>query len=137
VEVISFSFAAILTSIFELVVFLIFYGRKIDFKYLIFNVVIINFITNLSLNTILTYMSNLSDFVYMEHGYRIKLFNIGLVKMTTIVSELIVLITECLMYKYAFKKYIEEKIILKRNLYLVVLLANLVTLSIGMIIFMD
>ena len=108
--------SALLTFILELFFFKKEFKSIVNNKYLTKIVFLINFITNLLFNTLRSIL--IPD---TEIGY-ILLF---------VISEIIVVVVEYFMYKYAFKNLIEEGKINKKELFKVTLLANLFSAVIG------
>lgn len=108
--------SALLTFILELFFFKKEFKNIVNNKYLTKIVFLINFITNLLFNTLRsTLIPN------TEIGY-ILLF---------VIPEIIVIVVEYFMYKYAFKNLIEEEKINKKELFKVTLLANVFSAVIG------
>ena len=108
--------SALLTFILELFFFKKEFKNIVNNKYLTKIVFLINFITNLLFNTLRSTL--IPD---TEIGY-ILLF---------VIPEIIVIVVEYFMYKYAFKNLIEEEKINKKELFKVTLLANVFSAVIG------
>ena len=108
--------SALLTFILELFFFKKEFKNIVNNKYLTKIVFLINFITNLLFNTLRSIL--IPD---TEIGY-ILLF---------VIPEIIVIVVEYFMYKYAFKNLIEEEKINKKELFKVTLLANVFSAVIG------
>lgn len=108
--------SALLTFILELFFFKKKFKNIVNNKYLTKIVFLINFITNLLFNTLRSIL--IPD---TEIGY-ILLF---------VIPEIIVIVVEYFMYKYAFKNLIEEEKINKKELFKVTLLANVFSAVIG------
>ena len=108
--------SALLTFILELIYFKKKFKNIVNNKYLTKIVFLINFITNLLFNTLRSIL--IPD---TEIGY-ILLF---------VIPEIIVIVVEYFMYKYAFKNLIEEEKINKKELFKVTLLANVFSAVIG------
>ena len=108
--------SALLTFILELFFFKKEFKNIVNNKYLTKIVFLINFITNLLFNTLRSIL--IPD---TEIGY-ILFF---------VIPEIIVIVVEYFMYKYAFKNLIEEEKINKKELFKVTLLANVFSAVIG------
>lgn len=108
--------SALLTFILELFFFKKEFKNIVNNKYLTKIVFLINFITNLLFNTLRSIL--IPD---TEIG-SILLF---------VIPEIIVIVVEYFMYKYAFKNLIEEEKINKKELFKVTLLANVFSAVIG------
>ncbi len=115
---------AFITFIIETCIFILFYRKKIKKNYLILVSLLVNFITNLSLNSVLV-----STKAITRYGY-FKTFTYG---DFVFWGEIIVLIVEYIMYVCAFKKYIKNKKISGKTLLGVTLLANAFSFLAGII----
>lgn len=117
------SIASIVIGIVESIIFALFFRKRIDVKYLIKIIILVNIMTNLVFFAILNY----GYFFVFYHDLPILGFEINGTYLLMIIEEIIIFIAECLMFKYAFKNYIKEKVISKKKLYIVTFLANLIT----------
>lgn len=123
VQLLIMSIISIVVGIVELIIFALFFRKRIDVKYLIKIIILVNIMTNLVFFAILNY----GYFFVFYHDFPILGFDIDGTSLLMIIEEIIIFIAECLMFKHAFNNYIKEKVISKKKLYIITFLANLIT----------
>ena len=116
---------AFFTFIIEFFVFFIKYRKKIETSYLIKTTFLVNFITNLILNSSVMYVGSYARGTFN----RLVTYVYGVV-----IGEILVVFVEYFMYKYAYKNYIDKKEITKIGLFVMSFLSNLISFGIGLFI---